>query len=313
VSRLPLVLVLSGALHAALVLGVVAALGGPAPSMLFVDFIHGFGAGSDGAGGERAPRASEPAAPRASAPARASASPKASASPTAHDRSGAPVAQPTLARASTPTPPAATPTPSVAPAEPESAPAMPFVPPPPVAEVAPSTMADATTSRAGEPAAAAPAATSSGDGLDAGTTRPGITASGAPGTPVGHGAGSGGGEGSGLGTRQGSALALTVPGDGGGEAAEYDSYYALVRSRVHEILKYPTVARRRGLTGRVEIDIDIAPTGAIGAVALVASSSHRLLDDAALEAVDALGRVPFPQGVRPRHLRMRLPVVFTLR
>ena len=45
----------------------------------------------------------------------------------------------------------------------------------------------------------------------------------------------------------------------------------------------------------------------------MASSSHRLLDDAALEAVRAVGRVPFPPGVRPRPLKMRLPVVFVLR
>jgi TonB family protein len=125
------------------------------------------------------------------------------------------------------------------------------------------------------------------------------------------GSGSGGGQGAGAGARQGNAVALPVPGGGG--AAEYDGYYALVRTRVHEILKYPSVARRRGLTGHVEIEIDIAPTGVIVEAALVVSSSHPLLDDAALEAARAVGRVPFPPGVQPRPLRMRLPVVFVLR
>ena len=327
--RLPVGLLLSGALHAGLLLGVVAALGGTAPSMLFVDLVHGVDPGGDGASGggasgERPPGAAESGAPRASAP------PRASASPTAHERSGESVAQPTLARASRPTPPVAPPAPSVAPPEPKAALAVPFVlpEPAPVADLAPSparpadgapaapasAMPDATTSQASGPAATWPTATSSGDGVGAGTTRPGISAGDAPGMAGGQGgSGGGGGRGAGLGAGRGSALALAVPGDGGGEAAEYDGYRALVRARVHELLKYPTVARRRGVTGQVEILIDIAPTGVIGVAALMASSSHRLLDEAALEAVRAVGRVPFPPGVRPRPLKMRLPVIFVLR
>jgi TonB family protein len=45
----------------------------------------------------------------------------------------------------------------------------------------------------------------------------------------------------------------------------------------------------------------------------VRSSSHALLDDAALDAARGLPRVPFPPDVRPRALRVRLPVVFELR
>jgi protein TonB len=169
----------------------------------------------------------------------------------------------------------------------------------------------ATTPAAGEPAATASVASSIASGHGAGAAS---VAGPDGGASLGQGgSGSGGGQGAGLGARQGSGLALAVPGDGGGDAAEYEGYYALVRSRLHEILRYPTVARRRGLTGRVEVEVDIAPSGVVGATALVASSSHRLLDDAALEAAQALGRVPFPPGVRPRPLRMRLPVVFVLR
>ena len=108
-------------------------------------------------------------------------------------------------------------------------------------------------------------------------------------------------------------MALAVPGDGAGEAAEYNAYFSLLRARLHELLRYPTAARRRQLTGTVQIELDVAPSGAIGGVVLVASSSHPLLDDAALDAVRGLGRVPFPPGLRPRHLRVRLPVVFDLR
>ena len=63
----------------------------------------------------------------------------------------------------------------------------------------------------------------------------------------------------------------------------------------------------------MQIELAIEPTGAISEVLLAASSSHRLLDEAALEAVRGLERVPFPSGLRPRRLRVRLPVVFDLR
>jgi TonB family protein len=63
----------------------------------------------------------------------------------------------------------------------------------------------------------------------------------------------------------------------------------------------------------VNVEIEVAPSGAIARAAVVGSSSHPILDDAALDAVRALPRVPFPAALRPRALRARLPVVFELR
>jgi TonB family protein len=57
----------------------------------------------------------------------------------------------------------------------------------------------------------------------------------------------------------------------------------------------------------------IAPTGAIADVAVVGSSSHPVLDAAALDAVRGLGPQPFPPDVASRGLRVRVPVVFELR
>jgi protein TonB len=132
-------------------------------------------------------------------------------------------------------------------------------------------------------------------------------AAGAPGDGRG-GAGAAAGESGG-----GGALALAVPGDGGGDAAEYRAYLALVRRRIHELLTYPSAARHRGLSGTVQIEVEITVTGAVGNVTLASSSSHRLLDEAALDAARGIRRVPFPTNVRPRPLRVRLPVVFDLR
>lgn len=125
-------------------------------------------------------------------------------------------------------------------------------------------------------------------------------------------AGAGAGDGGAASGREGGAVALAFPGDGRGGEREYAAYYRLLRGRVVESVKYPPTARRDGLTGTVEMDLFVEPTGAISRVVVVASSSHRVLDDAAVAAVRRVGQVPFPEHLHPRPLRIRLPVVFVL-
>jgi TonB family protein len=108
-------------------------------------------------------------------------------------------------------------------------------------------------------------------------------------------------------------LALAIPGDGTGSGSEYQGYAHLLRRRVQETLIYPRGALRRQLTGSVELRVTVDAAGAITEVTLGASSSHRLLDEAAVQAAREVGRVPFPPEVVPRPLRIRLPVVFDLR
>jgi len=113
------------------------------------------------------------------------------------------------------------------------------------------------------------------------------------------------------GARDGGVLALAVPGDGGGET--YGPYLAALRRRLQDALEYPASARRRGLTGTVHLEIALESTGRVTDVLVVRSSSHSVLDAAALDAARRLAHVPFPADVRPRALRVRLPVVFELR
>jgi len=99
---------------------------------------------------------------------------------------------------------------------------------------------------------------------------------------------------------------------GGAPGAEYGGYLATVRRRFLEALRYPPPARSRGLTGTVLLEVFIKPDGAIGGVSVASSSSHPMLDEAALEAMRSLAPQPFPKGLAPRPLRVRLPVVFDL-
>jgi protein TonB len=101
-------------------------------------------------------------------------------------------------------------------------------------------------------------------------------------------------------------------GPTGAPGAEYGGYLAQMRRRLMEALRYPAPARNRGLSGTVTLDISIASSGAIADVSVTRSSSHPLLDEAALEAARSLAPQPFPQGLAPKPLRVRLPVVFDL-
>ena len=107
--------------------------------------------------------------------------------------------------------------------------------------------------------------------------------------------------------------ALAIPGDGTSKApAEYGAYYAGFRKRVQEALVYPLSARRRGLMGSLEVEVLIDANGAVSSAHVVASSSHAVLDEAALNAVRSLAPQPLPGHLPRQPLRIRLPLTFVL-
>jgi protein TonB len=112
------------------------------------------------------------------------------------------------------------------------------------------------------------------------------------------------------------ARAVPAPpaiGHSGNSEAEYRAYLGLVRQRILGALRYPAGARQQGLTGTVQLEILVQATGAISDVKIVSTSSHAVLDKAALEAVRSVTPIGFPPGLAPRALRARIPVVFDLR
>ena len=102
-------------------------------------------------------------------------------------------------------------------------------------------------------------------------------------------------------------------GAGSGAGGEYGPYLTALRQRIQESVRYPSSARRRGLAGTVSVEILILANGTIGDVTLLESSTHQALDDAALETIRALPRMPLPPGLPARALRVRVPVVFQMR
>jgi protein TonB len=250
---------------------------------LFIDLTHWAGpdvAGAGGAGDAAAPVAHAAAAPRGAPPV---------PPPRAERRADAP---------------------GVVPAAPVSPPLGEAAPPaaltavseaPPARPAAPNAPGDGEAATAGDAPGRSGAATGGGGAVPGG---------GSPGVGVRGG----GGVGTAPAVSRGLALAVPGAGDGaGGAGTEYGPYLARLRERLQGSLRYPSTARRRGLEGTVALEIVIRPDGTLGGVAVADSSAHALLDDAALEAVRGLAPEPFPPGVAPRVLRVRLPVVFTLR
>jgi protein TonB len=240
------------------------------------------------------------------------------------DTPGSPPADPSRARSARPAARAAgpTPAPARAPAGPEPvAPAAPSAPAPvplpaePVAPSAPALAVDPVPDPGNTPAPAPPAAPSVSSVASApadGRGGPSDGGSGAGGrsgdqTPPDADRGSGG--------APGSPLALTTPGAGGSGAPppEYGQYLRRFRQRVEESLIYPLAARRQGLGGTVELHVWLEATGRVRDVQVARSSSHGVLDDAAVETIRRLGPVPFPDSLPRRPLLIRLPLVYELR
>ena len=266
-----------------------------APTALIIDLNAIVAGHDDGPGsGARAPT------PPASTSARGVARPPASA------RSSAlPLPSPRAAVAPRPTTPDAEPDPV-----PERAPDPPRNASRDVAPPAPSV---ATAPSSSEPPASTSVASASASGTSR-SSRPGVV-DGATSSPSGYAAGGGaiGDRGDhGAGGDQFTALTPGTGGVGLGVGTEYAAYLARLRQRIQEGLRYPPVARRRGVTGTVQLEIAIDRAGAIADVSVIGSSSHEVLDRAAVDAARALARQPFPADVRPRPLKVRLPVVFEL-
>ncbi len=77
--------------------------------------------------------------------------------------------------------------------------------------------------------------------------------------------------------------------------------------------KYPPLARRRGLEGRVFIEALVSSSGRVIETSIGKSSGHALLDKAARKAVNSWQFTPGTINSKPTEMRVMVPVHFTLR
>ena len=76
--------------------------------------------------------------------------------------------------------------------------------------------------------------------------------------------------------------------------------------------EYPRRARRQGLEGRVVIAIAVSTQGRPREVLVTASSGFKILDHAALEAVQRWRFLPAHRGDVPVDSKLMVPIVFRL-
>jgi protein TonB len=80
-----------------------------------------------------------------------------------------------------------------------------------------------------------------------------------------------------------------------------------VEERLAQHVYYPPEAVARGIEGEVRLILRLTADGAVDEVSIAASSGHTILDNAAIKAAYAMGRI---DDVRSRELI--LPVIFRL-
>ena len=81
--------------------------------------------------------------------------------------------------------------------------------------------------------------------------------------------------------------------------------------RLYALLEYPELARKAGLEGLVVLQFVVEPDGRVSNIEVVRSAG-RLLDEAAIKAVQQLQFKPGRQRGRPVRVRFALPIRFRL-
>lgn len=76
--------------------------------------------------------------------------------------------------------------------------------------------------------------------------------------------------------------------------------------------KYPYAARRRGMEGRVVVEVVVDHAGTVATAAISVSSGHRLLDRAALAAVKGWTFHPGRRGGQAVEAKIAIPIAFAL-
>ncbi|TPQ52332.1 hypothetical protein C2U72_03760 [Prosthecomicrobium hirschii] len=79
-------------------------------------------------------------------------------------------------------------------------------------------------------------------------------------------------------------------------AEQAADYRAIVAAEINRRKAYPPAARQAGLSGRVVLRFTVGPGGRVGGAAVVQSSGHASLDDAARSLVGSLSLPPPPGG-----------------
>lgn len=96
------------------------------------------------------------------------------------------------------------------------------------------------------------------------------------------------------------------------QEVDYEKEYLSVNlkkilTEIRKNIRYPKVARRRGIEGVVNVEFKLYPNGSIGSINLL--SGHKLLKKSAFKAIEKASK-DFPKVLKP--ILLRLPIAYTL-
>jgi TonB family protein len=110
-------------------------------------------------------------------------------------------------------------------------------------------------------------------------------------------------------TTAASSAAAAKPGNAGtGLLAAGDPYYARVRARIEEHLRYPASFSRRRISGKLVLAITLSPAGALESLSLSESSGNPELDQWVLDSVRQAAPFEIFQG-QSRSLHLPIAIV----
>ncbi len=92
-----------------------------------------------------------------------------------------------------------------------------------------------------------------------------------------------------------------------------DNYYSQIYREIERHKRYPRQALARGLEGRILVEFTIQPDGRIENVTVKEPSEHVLLNDAAVDLLERIRKVSAPPEGVATALRLKLPIIYSLR
>ena len=97
------------------------------------------------------------------------------------------------------------------------------------------------------------------------------------------------------------------------EQSAFDAYKGIVFQRLEKHRRYPRIAERGGLQGRVVIRFTVRWDGEIIESEILDLVGHKSFGDASIQALKRVGQLPpFPSEIRKRQITMDVPIVYQL-
>ncbi|MGA1869704.1 MAG: energy transducer TonB [bacterium] len=106
-----------------------------------------------------------------------------------------------------------------------------------------------------------------------------------------------------------SNVPISLPDNLDRTKEELNRYRQIVWKRIHDNLRYPQIAQKRGLIGDIEVEFIVDKDGNVTECTILKSSGHSILDEAGLSSIKRVKLPPLPYTIK----ESTYPMVITLK